>query len=174
MKFSKWGEDEISLIGDAAHPMTPNLGQGGALSLEDSIELSSLLLPVLKTKSIAYKEANIDKIDSKLDTQSLDNNIKEKEEFAGLRLQRNKEIADALRLFEATRYKRILKLAIKSYVFGFLLQIEFSLITFVRDNIVLPFLFSPKPFLEHTNWIPPAYNSKQNVEDKSKVNSVKI
>merc|ERR1712146_838221 len=132
MKFSKWGEGEISLIGDAAHPMTPNLGQGGALSLEDSIELSSLLLPVLKTKSIANTEANIDKSDSKLDT---------------LRLQRNKEIADALRLFEATRYKRILKLAIKSYVFGFLLQIEFSLICFVRDNIVLPFLFSQSHFL---------------------------
>ncbi|MGC0418596.1 FAD-dependent monooxygenase [Embleya sp. AB8] len=33
----------VVLIGDAAHPMTPNLGQGGNQALEDAIELADVL-----------------------------------------------------------------------------------------------------------------------------------
>jgi 2-polyprenyl-6-methoxyphenol hydroxylase-like FAD-dependent oxidoreductase len=35
-----WSVDRVGLIGDAAHPTTPNLGQGGCLALEDSIVLA--------------------------------------------------------------------------------------------------------------------------------------
>jgi 2-polyprenyl-6-methoxyphenol hydroxylase-like FAD-dependent oxidoreductase len=31
-----WGRDAITLLGDAAHPMTPNLGQGGCQAIEDA------------------------------------------------------------------------------------------------------------------------------------------
>ena len=36
---SRWGEGRISLLGDAAHPMTPNLGQGASQALEDAAVL---------------------------------------------------------------------------------------------------------------------------------------
>ncbi len=36
----KWGEDRITILGDAAHPMTPFMGQGGCQSLEDAIALA--------------------------------------------------------------------------------------------------------------------------------------
>ncbi len=31
-----WGRDAATLLGDAAHPMTPNLGQGGCQAIEDA------------------------------------------------------------------------------------------------------------------------------------------
>lgn len=35
----RWGEGRVTLVGDAAHPMTPNLGQGAAQALEDAVVL---------------------------------------------------------------------------------------------------------------------------------------
>ncbi|PWA41805.1 zeaxanthin epoxidase [Artemisia annua] len=34
-----WGIGRVTLLGDAAHPMQPNLGQGGCLAIEDSYQL---------------------------------------------------------------------------------------------------------------------------------------
>jgi 2-polyprenyl-6-methoxyphenol hydroxylase-like FAD-dependent oxidoreductase len=39
----KWGEGSMTLIGDAAHPVTPNLGQGGCLAIEDAAILARCL-----------------------------------------------------------------------------------------------------------------------------------
>jgi 2-polyprenyl-6-methoxyphenol hydroxylase-like FAD-dependent oxidoreductase len=36
---AEWGRGRVTLLGDAAHPMTPNLGQGAAQALEDAIAL---------------------------------------------------------------------------------------------------------------------------------------
>ena len=38
-----WGEGRISLLGDAAHPMTPNLGQGACQAIEDAYVLAECL-----------------------------------------------------------------------------------------------------------------------------------
>ena len=35
-----WGEGHVTLLGDAAHPMTPNLGQGGCQAIEDGLVLA--------------------------------------------------------------------------------------------------------------------------------------
>lgn len=39
----KWGDGPVTLLGDAAHPMTPNLGQGGCQAVEDAVVLARLL-----------------------------------------------------------------------------------------------------------------------------------
>jgi 2-polyprenyl-6-methoxyphenol hydroxylase-like FAD-dependent oxidoreductase len=36
----RWGRGRITLLGDAAHPMTPNLGQGACQALEDAVVLA--------------------------------------------------------------------------------------------------------------------------------------
>lgn len=40
----RWGKGPVILIGDAAHPVTPNLGQGAALGMEDAWVLADLLV----------------------------------------------------------------------------------------------------------------------------------
>jgi 2-polyprenyl-6-methoxyphenol hydroxylase-like FAD-dependent oxidoreductase len=39
----RWGEGRISLLGDAAHPMTPDLGQGACQAIEDAVVLAKRL-----------------------------------------------------------------------------------------------------------------------------------
>jgi 2-polyprenyl-6-methoxyphenol hydroxylase-like FAD-dependent oxidoreductase len=39
----RWGEGRVTLLGDAAHPCTPNLGQGGGMALEDAAVLANCL-----------------------------------------------------------------------------------------------------------------------------------
>ncbi|MEZ4970383.1 MAG: FAD-dependent monooxygenase [Flavobacteriaceae bacterium] len=41
--MDKWHANTICLIGDAAHAMTPDLGQGGAQAIEDAFYLSNLI-----------------------------------------------------------------------------------------------------------------------------------
>jgi 2-polyprenyl-6-methoxyphenol hydroxylase-like FAD-dependent oxidoreductase len=38
-----WGNKRVTLLGDAIHPTTPNLGQGGCLAIEDAIVLARCL-----------------------------------------------------------------------------------------------------------------------------------
>jgi FAD-dependent urate hydroxylase len=41
--LSCWGRGRITLLGDAAHPTTPNLGQGACQALEDAVVLADCL-----------------------------------------------------------------------------------------------------------------------------------
>lgn len=38
-----WHRGRVVLVGDAAHPMTPNLGQGGCMAIEDAVVLAASL-----------------------------------------------------------------------------------------------------------------------------------
>jgi len=38
-----WGTGRVTLLGDAAHPMTPNLGQGACQAIEDAVALARCL-----------------------------------------------------------------------------------------------------------------------------------
>ena len=39
----RWSQGRVTLLGDAAHPMTPNLGQGGCQAIEDALVLARCL-----------------------------------------------------------------------------------------------------------------------------------
>ena len=43
MPVRTWGEGRATLLGDAAHPMTPNLGQGAGQAIEDAVVLAECL-----------------------------------------------------------------------------------------------------------------------------------
>jgi 2-polyprenyl-6-methoxyphenol hydroxylase-like FAD-dependent oxidoreductase len=43
--IAAWGEGPITLLGDAAHPMLPQTGQGAAQALEDAVALGAALAP---------------------------------------------------------------------------------------------------------------------------------
>lgn len=40
---ARWGKGRVTLLGDAAHPSTPNLGQGACLAVEDAVVLARCL-----------------------------------------------------------------------------------------------------------------------------------
>jgi 2-polyprenyl-6-methoxyphenol hydroxylase-like FAD-dependent oxidoreductase len=42
-KASRWSAGRVTLLGDAAHPMTPNLGQGACQAIEDAVVLGRCL-----------------------------------------------------------------------------------------------------------------------------------
>ncbi len=44
--LESWSRDRIGLIGDAAHATTPNLGQGGAMAVEDAYALTNAIKEV--------------------------------------------------------------------------------------------------------------------------------
>ncbi|PTA69408.1 FAD-dependent monooxygenase [Deinococcus arcticus] len=44
VQLRRWGQGHVTLLGDAAHALTPNLGQGAALALEDAWVLGQHLL----------------------------------------------------------------------------------------------------------------------------------
>ena len=41
--IKRWGEGRVTLLGDAAHPMTPDLGQGACQAIEDAVVLAGCL-----------------------------------------------------------------------------------------------------------------------------------
>ncbi|CAJ1425335.1 unnamed protein product [Effrenium voratum] len=41
--FRSWADGNVVLLGDAVHPMMPNLGQGGCQAIEDAFELARIL-----------------------------------------------------------------------------------------------------------------------------------
>jgi 2-polyprenyl-6-methoxyphenol hydroxylase-like FAD-dependent oxidoreductase len=41
--LARWSDGRVTLLGDAAHPMTPNLGQGACQAIEDALALADAL-----------------------------------------------------------------------------------------------------------------------------------
>jgi len=50
--WKSWSEGCVTMLGDAVHPMMPNLGQGGCQALEDGFELAELLASVKEKSEI--------------------------------------------------------------------------------------------------------------------------
>ncbi|CAG8954037.1 hypothetical protein HYFRA_00009137 [Hymenoscyphus fraxineus] len=60
--ISKWHKGNMALAGDAAHPMLPNLGQGGAQGIEDGLVLGLVLHGCTAKSEISERLALYEKI----------------------------------------------------------------------------------------------------------------
>lgn len=56
-----WSRGRVTLIGDAAHPTTPNLGQGGCMAIEDAVTLAHYLVkaPTHESAFAAYEQKRV-------------------------------------------------------------------------------------------------------------------
>lgn len=57
--LKRWGRGPVTLLGDAAHPCTPNLGQGGCLALEDALVLASSFRKEARSESALRRYENL-------------------------------------------------------------------------------------------------------------------
>ncbi len=53
----RWGTGPVTLLGDAAHPMTPNLGQGACQAIEDALVLARCIAGAPGTSALRRYEA---------------------------------------------------------------------------------------------------------------------
>ncbi|KAF2322708.1 hypothetical protein GH714_029204 [Hevea brasiliensis] len=114
-----WGnvsKGNVCVAGDALHPMTPDIGQGGCAALEDGVILARCLAEALKKQVI------------------VENEERDKEEY--------KRIEVGLKKYAAERRWRSFELITTSYLVGFIQQSDSKLLNFFRDRILVKFLAS--------------------------------
>ncbi|CAI5513773.1 unnamed protein product [Closterium sp. Naga37s-1] len=131
-----WGRGAVTLAGDAAHPMTPNLGQGACTALEDAVILARCLWEASEPDERHGKGSG---------------GVEEGEDGASVRRRRveSEKVCGALREYERLRGRRVAQLTVRSFGIGWLLQLPQEAVCFARDKVVLPHLFSPSHFLDH-------------------------
>lgn len=56
----KFGKNNVCVVGDALHPMTPDIGQGGCSALEDSIVLARCIGDAFSKKKASNVKGNVD------------------------------------------------------------------------------------------------------------------
>ncbi|GMY05415.1 monooxygenase 2-like [Fagus crenata] len=115
-----WGnisKGTVCVAGDALHPLTPDLGQGGCCALEDSVVLARCLAEVLLTKPTG---------------KTKEKGEEEKDEY--------KRIEMGLKKYAKEREWRSIKLISVSYVVGFIQENRWKMMTFLRDNALVGFI----------------------------------
>ncbi|KAL8480682.1 hypothetical protein ACS0TY_027285 [Phlomoides rotata] len=108
-----WGnisKDNICVLGDALHPMSPYLAQGGCCALEDSVVLVRLLGEALKRKTPNDEE------------------------------NEHQRIKESLEKFARVRRWRSIDLMTTSYMVGFMQQSDGAVMQFLRDKLMPNFL----------------------------------
>lgn len=118
----------VALVGDAAHPITPNLSQGAGLALEDGWMLANLLAD-------AYiRNGNRD-----------EQQAEQRQEHWSARVRRK---------YRQRRRWRASVLALRSRATGAVLQLPLpsSTLVTIRNRILLPLALQPHWFVSHANF----------------------
>ncbi|KAJ1436320.1 hypothetical protein SESBI_04352 [Sesbania bispinosa] len=115
-----WGnisKGNVCAAGDALHPMTPDLGQGGCCALEDGVVLARCLAEAF----------------SKNPRRHNNKDMEDEEEWY-------KKIEECLKKYANERRWRSIDLITTAYMVGCIQQADSKLVTFLRDKILAPLL----------------------------------
>ncbi|MFQ6622810.1 hypothetical protein Gotur_002292 [Gossypium turneri] len=115
-----WGnisKGNVCVAGDALHPMTPELGQGGCAALEDGVVLARCIAEALLKPGGEETNGKI---------------VDEEEEY--------RRIEIGLKIFAQKRRWRSIDLISTSYMVGYIQQNNGTIINFLRDNFLSRFL----------------------------------
>ncbi|XP_028799283.1 monooxygenase 3-like [Neltuma alba] len=115
--FGNINKSNVCVAGDAFHPMTPDLGQGGCCALEDGVVLARCLGEVFFTKSSG---------------ESRNRNGEEEEQY--------KRIEAGLKKYAKERRWRSANIISAAYVAGIIQQGESKLVSFFRDKFLAALL----------------------------------
>ncbi|KAE9618505.1 putative FAD-binding domain, FAD/NAD(P)-binding domain-containing protein [Lupinus albus] len=111
--FGNISKGNVCVVGDALHPATPDLGQGGCLALEDGIVLARCL-------GEAFSK--------------IDKDEQEEDQY--------KKIEEGLKKYANQRRWRSIDVIIASYIAGYIQEADSKLRTFFRDKVSAAFLSS--------------------------------
>ena len=131
-----WSRGRVALLGDAAHAMTPNLGQGACQAIEDAIVLAGCFeggqrggaSPIGENLSVATK-AGVNRAGGSRAGGSRAGGSR-----AGASPART--FQDALRLYERRRSRRANRIAELARRVGQVVQLENGLMSGLRDAVV--------------------------------------
>ncbi|KAG4918640.1 hypothetical protein GLYMA_20G107200v4 [Glycine max] len=110
----------VCVVGDAFHPMAPDLGQGGCCALEDGIILARYLAEAFSRKTCKHV------------VKKMGEEGKAKEQY--------KKIDASLRKYAKERRWRNIDISVTSYVLGFVLQGDLKMVAHFRDKVLPDFL----------------------------------
>ncbi|KAG5547617.1 hypothetical protein RHGRI_013343 [Rhododendron griersonianum] len=113
--WANTSKGNVCVAGDALHPMTPDIGQGGCAALEDSVVLARCLAEALRKKLSGGTEEGDGK-----------------EEY--------KRIERGLKLFARERRWRGFVLISAAYMMGSVQQSSGVVVNFLRDKVLATFL----------------------------------
>ncbi|MEJ8547087.1 FAD-dependent monooxygenase [Brevibacillus borstelensis] len=117
MPLQRWSEGRVTLAGDAAHPMLPNLGQGAGQGMEDALVLAHCLAPLGSHRKTADEGENHE------------GENKEMESMAS-------GIEAACRQYEKLRLKRTRAIVQGSRMMGRVVQLENPIALAVRNLVM--------------------------------------
>nr|CAD1835761.1 unnamed protein product [Ananas comosus var. bracteatus] len=104
--YGKITKENVCVAGDAFHPMTPDLGQGGCSALEDSIVLARCLGEAIRGEDKGGKKGEYERI------------------------------KDGLKKYAENRRWRGIQLIVTAYIIGFIQQSDNAFIGFLREKIL--------------------------------------
>lgn len=139
----------VVLLGDAAHAMTPNLGQGGGQALEDAATLTARLAPLLTRGGESgpprpgRSHDGVTQAGGRSDSLTAD--------------ERSPHLRAVLRRYEALRRPRTQSIARKSRILGRVFQIESPLLAGFRNALIsaVPSRFIAAQVASVQKWSPP-------------------
>ncbi|XP_050234396.1 monooxygenase 2-like [Mercurialis annua] len=111
-------KDNVCVAGDALHPMTPDVGQGGCSSLEDGFVMARCLAKALKSSK-----------------KTINGEYDGDEERAGY-----ERIVSGLQKYANERRWRSFDLVTTSYLVGVLLESDNLVLKFLREKVLGQFL----------------------------------
>lgn len=115
--FGNISKDNVCVAGDALHPMTPDIGQGGCSSLEDGVVLARVLNEALTRNGAGFVS-----------------------DEASTRGDEHRRVVVGLERYAKERRWRSVKLVVVAYVVGYVQQSNGSVISFFRDRVLATFL----------------------------------
>jgi 2-polyprenyl-6-methoxyphenol hydroxylase-like FAD-dependent oxidoreductase len=117
-----WGnisKGNVCVAGDALHPLTPDIGQGGCSALEDGVVLARCLAEALLKEPTGETKEKGEEED-------------QKDEY--------ERIVMGLRKYAKERAWRSIELISASYMAGFIQESQGKMMTFLRDKALVGFL----------------------------------
>ncbi|GAA1851330.1 FAD-dependent monooxygenase [Brevibacterium marinum] len=140
----------IVLLGDAAHAMTPNLGQGGGQALEDAATLTTLLVPLIEKST--HSDGSGGSASAAKSTGSAGATSAAGPTVTPARIDR------PLRRYDQLRKKRSQSIAAKSRLLGAVFQLRSPLLSAIRDAAftAVPSRLAAAQAESVQRWAPPA------------------